>query len=63
LETACGKFSESGDDIFSAENAFIQKKVIAPRSAISILSISSSKSNFLESHKFALGRFAQFPAV
>jgi len=63
LETACGKFSSAGDDIFSAENAFGPKKVIARRSAISIFSISPLKSDFLESRKFQQSEFAQFPAV
>jgi hypothetical protein len=56
-------WAKSGDDIFSPENAFIPKKVIAGSSAISLFSIFSSKSDFLESHKTARREFAQFPAI
>jgi hypothetical protein len=54
---------KSSDDIFSPENAFIPKKVIAGRSAISLLSIPRSKTDFLESQIFRDRRFAQFPAI
>jgi hypothetical protein len=56
-------FGNCSDDIFSPENVFIPKKVIAGSSAISLFSIFSSKSDFLESHKTARREFAQFPAI